>query len=400
MNGVVVIGCGVGGWAVLRAMARTRGIQRIALSAVPGEMGWHSRYADVRRICPHPGTEEEAFVEFLLAQAPAWEGALLLPAGDFMAAALSKHREALEKVYRVGIGPWDLVREFLEKDRLQVLAESAGVPVPRSVRVDPCATELAAKAVLDFPLWVKPVRSERFMRRFGVKGFLAKDRPALEALKVLMRDAGQPFLLQEVIPGPDALLERLDIYVSRNGELLARFPHNKFRQHPPGFGVMRAGYSVASNPEAEELAERLLHKLRDYRGFASFEFKRDPRDKKLKLIEVNVRVTRPGLLATAAGVNFPELIYADLVLGGAGLAPGARVGVWWIELLPDLYYTFLHKDGRQYSWEEKLRPYRAQHKVFGDFDPADLRPFVRQVIRGWRRWIVRRRPVGIRAWPR
>lgn len=386
MGRVIVMGCGVAGWGALRSLARVSGIQRIALSASTQEMGWPSRYADVRAVCPHPDTQEAALIRYLMDRAREWEGALLLPAGDAQAAALSKHRHTLAKAYRVAVGPWEVVRSFLEKDRLLRISEAAGVPTPRSVRVEPGATDLSRFGTLAFPVWIKPVRSDRLVRQFGRKGFLASDKGTLTQWLTRLRQLDQALIVQEVVPGEDSALERLDLYVAGNGEMVATFAHNKFRQHPPGFGVMRAGYSLEKNPEAEALARRLLAQVPGYRGYASFEFKRDSRDGTLKLIEVNVRITRPGFLATAAGLNFPEMMYREFFHGRATPAGPVEAGVWWIELLPDLYYTFLHRDGRRHGWRDRLRPYRSRRKVFGDLDLRDLRPFVRHLRLGLRRW--------------
>jgi predicted ATP-grasp superfamily ATP-dependent carboligase len=386
MNGhpVIIIGCGVGGWGAMRSLAMVPGLRCVALSPSRTEMGWGSRYAAEFHVCPHPDTEEAAFIEFLMAHAREWEGALLLPAGDLMAMALSKHKETLEKAYRVAVGPWDAMRRFLEKDQLQHLAAEAGVPMPGAVRLSPGETRLPAIDHLQYPVWIKPSNSARFVRQYGRKGFLAADRAMLEGVLHRLRDAGQPLLLQEVILGGDDRYELISVYVTREGKPAAISHQRKLRQHPPGFGVMRVGYSVDQNPEAEELAGRLLRAVAGYRGLVYFEFKRDPRDGRLKLIEVNVRVARFGMLPTASGANYPELMYRDLVLGERDLVCRSRGGVWWIELLPDLYYTFFHRDGRQYGWADKLRPYRARHKVFGDFDRRDWRPFLRQWMRGVR----------------
>lgn len=383
-DSVVVIGCGVAGWGALRSLAKVPGLQCIALTSSRAEMAWGSRYATEFQECPHPHKQESAFIQFLLDQASAREGALLLPAGDFMAAALSKHKEALEKAYRVAIGPWEAVRRFLEKDQLQQLAAEVGVPMPGAVWVQPAATRLPPLDHLRYPIWIKPSNSALFVRRYGRKGFLAPDRPTLEGLLQRLREAGQILLLQEVIPGGDDRYELISVYVTRDGAATAWSARRKLRQQPPGFGVMRVGYSVKDNPEAEELARRLLRAVADYRGLASFEFKRDPRDERLKLIEANVRVARSGMLATVSGANYPELMYRELVRGERNLVGSSREGVWWIELLADLYYTFFHRDGQRYRWAEKLRPYRARQKVFGDFDLRDLRPFLRQLTQGIR----------------
>ena len=366
----------------MRSLAGIPGLRCLAVSERRDAMAWGSRYAAGYYECPDPDVRESDFIRFLWERASEWDGSLLLPSGDLWVRALSRHRDELAKAYHVAVAPWEAVRPFLEKDRLQQLAQEAGVPMPAAILVQPGQVRCPPVNFLRYPIWIKPAESARFVRRYGRKGFLAPDRATLETLWARLRDAGQTLLFQEVVPGGDDRYEIVSMYVTRSGTASAITYQRKVRQHPPGFGVMRVGYAMQENPEAEQLARRLLHVVKDYRGLLYFEFKRDPRDNRLKLIEVNVRVARFGMLPTASGVNYPELFYRELVGGEMPGMVWVLPGTWWIEILPDLLYTFFHRSGRQYSWREKVRPYLQPRKVYGDFDWRDPLPFVRQIRRG------------------
>ena len=50
-----------------------------------------------------------------------------------------------------------------------------------------------------------------------------------------------------------------------------------------------------------------------YRGLSQVEFKRDPRDGRYKLMEINPRLYQWHGLAAACGVDLPRLAYCDLL---------------------------------------------------------------------------------------
>jgi len=91
------------------------------------------------------------------------------------------------------------------------------------------------------------------------------------------------------------------------------FLFRKIRQNPPKFGVARVGISQDRIPQIiEEFTERIL-KEANFKGIANAEFKKYPRDNQFKLLEINVRAFRSNWLATYCGINFPWIIYMDLV---------------------------------------------------------------------------------------
>ena len=68
-----------------------------------------------------------------------------------------------------------------------------------------------------------------------------------------------------------------------------------------------------------------------YHGVSGTEFKRDPRDGRLKLMEVNAPPWLHHTLSTAAGVNLSTIAYMDAV-GKPYVAPPQRDGVRWLDL--------------------------------------------------------------------
>ena len=118
-------------------------------------------------------------------------------------------------------------------------------------------------------------------------------------------------MVQELIPGGDDTLYTVGSYLDRNGRPLGVFSGRKLRQTPPGVGTCRVGEALWVQ-DAVDAALRLLAAF-DYVGLSQVEFKRDPRDGKFKLMEINPRLWQWHSLAAACGVDLPRIAYADLV---------------------------------------------------------------------------------------
>jgi predicted ATP-grasp superfamily ATP-dependent carboligase len=137
---------------------------------------------------------------------------------------------------------------------------------------------------------------------------------------------------------------------------------------------MRVGVSTEPDREVERLTRQLLDPVH-YRGYFSLEFKKDPRDGQLMLMENNCRLIRYNLLATASGVNHPWIIYQDLVKNKQIDVANYQVGKYWIELYPDLSYSLFQRNKEDIRLRDYIAPYLGRHKVFAELDFHDLKPF-------------------------
>jgi predicted ATP-grasp superfamily ATP-dependent carboligase len=78
----------------------------------------------------------------------------------------------------------------------------------------------------------------------------------------------------------------------------------------------------------------LLASLR-FDGIIEIEFKRDPRDGQLKLLDMNPRVWGWHTLGARAGVDFPYLLWRT-TYGAPVSGVRGRTGVRWVRALTDL----------------------------------------------------------------
>ena len=87
-------------------------------------------------------------------------------------------------------------------------------------------------------------------------------------------------------------------------------------------------------PTIEGLSERFLKAI-DYYGLVELEFKRDPRDGKYKLLDVNARTWGFHALGFPAGVDFPYLLFADQVGEPVARRRGSP-GMGWLRAVTDV----------------------------------------------------------------
>ena len=374
MDKVIVVGCGVTGYSVIRALAN-KNIHIIAITDHENDVAHLSRHVLEVVHIPRPDEDNEQFVALLTRNTHRWEGALILEASDSKAVTLSKNKEALSKYYRIATPDWEILKIFIQKEKTYALAKECNVPFPGSILLSG-PDDLSGISDIRYPCILKPVRSFEFASKFHVKNFTVNNNNELSEKFKLCIDAGQSMILQEIIPGPDENLFKLQGYINSQGKMVGRLFNRKLRQHPAHFGVMRVGVSTDAFPEVEQYTERLLRRA-SYKGYFSIEFKKDPRDGQLKLIENNCRMPRSSMVATASGVNHPWIIYQDLVKNHQIDVTDYKVETYMIELLkdfPDSIFRHKEENIRLYDY---FKPYLAKNKVFSDVDVLDLKPFMK-----------------------
>ena len=291
------------------------GMRIIGLSAHPQIYGNFSRFCEVRS-CANSQEDPERLFDFLMSVAPELEGSIIFPTRDADVVFLDRYRIELEPHFRLAIPPREVLFRVLDKYELVRIADQADVPVPRTARVR-CKADLErVPHDVGFPCVVKPVSSvhwrvgDNWSRVGGRKAFRAENFEHLcheyERLVAVSSD----LLIQEMIPGPVSDIVILGGYVDQNSDLLAYFTARKVVQSPEDFGTG----CVVESDEIGELLEPTtrLFKALHYQGMAEVEYKRDARDGKYKLIEINTRHWDWHQLGKPSGVNLSWTAYQHL----------------------------------------------------------------------------------------
>ena len=311
----------VNGLAAIRSLARA-GAPVIAIDHRRDALGFRSRHALAVR-SPDPVQDPAGFATFLAELGAALDRpAPIFPTHDEYLNAIAESRDVFGESFRYPFPGWDVLRRIQSKREQLERASELGIPIPRTAAVP--------TDELGFPVLVKPSDPVGFKRRFRRQSFRCETRAALD----VAFERARPFapLVQEFVPGGDEELYTVGSYLAPDGEELGIFCGRKLRQTPAGVGTCRVGEAVWVDDVVDQ-ARALLRGLR-FHGLSQVEFKRDPRDGRYKLMEVNPRLWQWHGLAAACGVDLPRIAYYHLL--GARLPPARANGArkrWAITLL-------------------------------------------------------------------
>lgn len=309
---VIILGGNANAVSVARSLGRW-GVDVTAYGNATDQVR-HSRWcASFVEFTAGPGIGDR-WLARLLAEA---RDAVLLPCDDDALEMIARNRvELVAAGYRPFEADDEVVLAMLDKETTYRLARSAGIATPTTFRlVDDVAVEQAI-ARLTFPCALKPIHSHRFQKRFGGrKAFVVDDAHEFRRRARQARAHGLEVIATEIIPGPDDRLCSFYSYIDEDGRPLVQLTKRKIRQQPTGFGLG----SMEITDDAPDVAEAgaAFFAAIGLRGLANVEFKRDPRDGSLRLIECNHRFTASNELVRVAGIDLARLAYARV----AGLPP-------------------------------------------------------------------------------
>lgn len=309
---VVVLGGAENAVSVARNLA-PHGIKVVAINH-PREAVRFSRYATYLRIdgaaCP------DGWERFLLGrESDKLRGGVLLACSDEAISIIARNHAALSEKFLLEEGNPTTRRELLDKFTTYQRAEEAGIPTVGYWRVRSRDELERPLAKLRFPLIMKPLYSPdaRLLKSREVP--MAKAMFIPNEAYLLQRFAAAANLnvgivLMEYIPGGDDRLCSYYTYLDKYGNPLVHLTKRTPRRYPRNSGP--ATYHVTKwIPEAAELGLRFFRHLR-FRGLGNIEFKWDPRDGSLKIIEVNARFTASDCLMTKSGVNLALIVYNSI----------------------------------------------------------------------------------------
>ena len=371
------------GLGIIRDLGR-QGVPVIALDHYPGSIGLASRYA-VPAVGHDPRYDEEALLrdlEQIGALLP--QRAVLFPAFDDHVWAFSRNAERLERSFILPFARWDVMGRLADKETQLQAAWDAGVDTPRTYFVHGPEDLEAAAAEVPFPALFKPLRHQEMRRRYGVKVILAETPDDMAAAYEKASICGG-LMFQEVVPGDDETFYTYGAYHDASSRPLGQFISRKIRQHPRSWGESR----IAESDWVQDVADASLRLLQElsYHGVSGTEFKRDPRDGRLKLMEVNARHWLHHTLATAAGVDLSHVAYSDAV-GRPFTAPRQRDGVRWLDMEREARDSLLELRRGEIGVSELLGGFRGVRvdAIHSADDPAPaLRELGSNLLRDGRR---------------
>ena len=296
---------------------------------------------------------------------------------DVSVETLHRHRDEIGRHAAPGLAAPEAVELALNKERTLELADSLGVPTPRSLRITTADELEAALAEISFPCVFKPETSWRPHEGGGERlgPVLVADADGARALAATMARPDAPVLVQQLVPGVRETVKLFRV----GGRTVALLAMTIDRMWPPlgGSSVMRR--TVAPPEDVRAHAERLVAEI-GLDGYSEVEFRRDHEGRPY-LMEVNPRLSQSVEVAVRAGVDFPRMQFEWARGGDVQVPAGARVGlrVGWLAGDLRLLVTSLGggadpRPGRGATLRLLASDYVLHRARLEGFDRRDLRP--------------------------
>lgn len=298
----------LGGLANTTSAARALGRQGIPVVVIAraSSAALRSKYVQAYPV-PERLKAVDYYRQLLLDQSAFAAGSVIFPCEDAAIAFVAQHKRELAQHYLLDIQKTEHQLQLLDKEKTLHLARQTGIGAPRYWTIRHSQDVNALLADIEYPVLIKPIHSHIFQRRFHKKLFYAKSQEELIYLSQKVIKADIEFMLCEFIPGPDHLLSSYYVYLDRDNQRAFEFTKRVIRRSPPNFGA--GSYHITEwLPETAKAGYQFFAGI-GFQGLGNVEFKTDPRDGELKIIECNARFTGAQELITRSGLNMPLVVY-------------------------------------------------------------------------------------------
>jgi D-aspartate ligase len=332
----IVLDLCITGLGVIRNLGE-RGIRSIGIDSDPRQMGRFSRYCDFYR-SPVLEESDKEFLSFLLSIGRDLEGpGIIFPVSDEHVGFVANHQEMLKEYFRFKVAPIELINKILNKQEMYKMAEDCGIPIPRTYFPKNEEDVKTIAQIIGFPCAIKPIYSHLLANKINRKLIAVTNKRELMTEYRKIQRIDSKVMIQEIISGADNQIFVYIAYCSKKGEPQGIFTGRKLRQYPIHYGTASLAESLW-DPEVAELGTNFLKGIA-YEGIGGIEFKKDPRDGRLKLMEINARLVQWHGLTKVAGLDLCYAQYMDLT--GHPMPSSKLIDkIKWIYLEPDLISSF------------------------------------------------------------
>lgn len=355
---VIVVGRGLTGLGTLRSLMLA-GIPAYVACPV-GDLVTHSRWY---RPLPGAGWDGsiDAQSEARLQALPLTRAVLIAGADDAAMWLAERAERGGDARFSVSSSSTQTLEVLQDKDRFGAYLADNDIAHPRTFALH------RRQDVHEIPfseldrLFLKPVDSQRFSLTFGCKGVWVGSAAELLAAWEPLHAAGHAMVAQEYIPGDSSDHYFLDGFRDRNGQICGLMARRRLRIYPPDFGNSSYCRTVPLDELASASADlsRLLASL-NYRGIFSAEFKRDARNGRYCLLEINTRAWWFVEFAARCGVNVAAMAYADAREQPVPIAPREYAAAGCVSFDGDLVTVLRQRPGVA-SWLRILQQWMGAH---------------------------------------
>ena len=298
---LVLDGQNINTLAIARELGRNEYYVGVTCNRRSG-LTFFSRYSSKKYIVPGY-RDKQLYVEEISRIALDDGYSMIIPVGLESYLAFSEFRDLVPESVRIPLPPAESMYIASCKDRTFDHAKGLGLAIPETLKVDSPHNGKIADFIdsTGFPIVVKGSIC-------GVENIrYCNDMNELDnALSRLLKHE-ERVICQEYIRG-----DTHGFYTYyHNGRMYASFMHERMKEFPITGGPSAVAKSYRDNALVE-LSKKLLDSL-DWNGPVMVEWKRDEKDGRYKLIEINPKLWGSLDLTIQSGVNIPLLMVRALM---------------------------------------------------------------------------------------
>jgi predicted ATP-grasp superfamily ATP-dependent carboligase len=298
------------------------------------QIGFYSKYC-IGKKCPNPRDSEKEYVNMLLGIGEKLVNkAILFPIGDIEVFSILKNKKRLEKYFLFPMADFDVTDNFLNKRLFYNLLEKLNIDYPRTFFPRKLSDIKDIEKKVSYPCLLKPSYSASFVVDFKTKMFFIKNSTQLKNSFKKAKSKYHDVMIQEIIPGSSNHLYGFNGYFDKKLKLNGCFTSRRIREWPTKAGCA-CFVEELDVPELAEIVYKLIKKI-NYFGIIDSDFKKDPRDGRFKLLDINPRFWMQISLPARCGINLPYISYMETLGKSAKKVHSSKKNIKWIFMVDDI----------------------------------------------------------------
>jgi predicted ATP-grasp superfamily ATP-dependent carboligase len=334
-NPVIVLGSGISALSTIRIFGR----QGLDVYSIIHEKGvtYYSKYC--KKFFINKKTYDPNILKNFLKKISKkfTKRPVIFPTTDLDTLCLATIKKELKDDYQLIVGDKEPVEILINKIKFYKTLQHYGINHPKTYFPKNLKDVKQIRKKIKYPIFMKPATTQRFIKYFRGKGFIAHTPKELIHNYKLIKKHEIKIMLQEIIYGLPSESYALEGYYKSNNLPTVLFARKRLRIFPPEFGNSSLCVSIPiSQLQKEKKVINKLMKNIGYNGLMGAEFKRDKRDGKLKLIEINARAWWFVEVSRRCGVDIVSSSYLDILGEKTNYVEHYKIGLKCIYLFNEL----------------------------------------------------------------
>lgn len=359
------------GMGILRCLKQKK-IPAIWLDSNTRHVGIYSRSCK-GLICPDPKNNDEDYINFLLQIGEKLNHkGVLFPIRDIEVHTILKNRSKLEKFYYIPFTDISITEKLLNKQIFYKILEELNIDCAKTNFPNNLSDVEEISKKITYPCILKPYHSATFFIDFNIKLFKAKSKNQLVQYYKKATSRNHDVMIQEIIPGNARDMYGLNAYYDKTFTPNGIFMYRRIREWPHEFGN-GCFIEQVNEQKLEHIVDHLIKEI-NYYGIVDAEFRKDPRDGKFKLIEINPRCWMQVCLPARYGINYPYLAYMDAIGKKFEKPVISNENIKYLFMIEDFLSSYKSIKKGELSIREWIKSYKGK-KVYAIFCWSDPIPF-------------------------